>query len=806
MRNSTRFLSGKSLSTYHRAPSIESSLQESEGNLTLESGRVSYISAGSSKQLIPSSSKTLSHKIKAEVNRAFSRDHDSSSSLVLKPQDSSQIFQSCMDSSNETSTYKHFSLLSQRNDQQQKKDSPQSLQSWKEDVATGSGSSSFEYGRNKLSMSPLDPAKLWELSQQRITLEPSSYFNDSKQQSVSQPARENDSCRLTSYFPTPVDSSINGTKSSLARTSHRSTTFSDSQYNSNSEVSGERYDGSYSYSGTSRSQYRSQSNTGTSDQVESSELSNFFADISSLHVPVPSHGRYISSVSDITDQMNASFPWPDDHEVFYDEGDISEMVYKQNIRESLQGKSYMYHICQISDFTQAGETPRRLSYSGPSNTEPRPNSNGNQRINSLPGNSFEKNTDDSGYHFSETDENSSSNINPYKGAFNFENHQKLNKAVIINSSSSDMSQKKSDNAEGGTPRRRSLLPGLSYLMSDSDTSFMDSSTEPAKFQAFTSEVNDSPESCYKNGYYTSHQDKKVSPLQVSTIETSPMRLGRSVDLFDSSKLEMSDLETPKAICSKPPIIPPISRLDKLQVVDLKESPYKFRGRSEDNVLHCSSNENERDELSISDLTESPYKFRSKCSENIIQSKTNRKFYTIPEKRVEGVNIPHKRSQARYNDKENRVLDENRHHTAPMLRNKKKKGIKAKSAEKHSKPKTHVSALKYSCYAYSDTDSDGDIPSDFSARSQYGDASEQEFEFSPMKSYRRESTSRTALKSVENSPTFSPIITPDRMNTEKVCNANGPLMKPFVSTPVPRSAHGGSENALYLVDEPSTIAV
>lgn len=299
--------------------------------------------------------------------------------------------------------------------------------------------------------------------------------------------------------------------------------------------------------------------------------------------------------------------------------------------------------------------------------------------------------------------------------------------------------------------------------------------------------------------------KKVSPLQVSTIETSPMRLGRSVDLFDSSKLEMSDLETPKAICSKPPIIPPISRLDKLQVVDLKESPYKFRGRSEDNVLHCSSNENERDELSISDLTESPYKFRSKCSENIIQSKTNRKFYTIPEKRVEGVNIPHKRSQARYNDKENRI-EENRYHTAPMLRNKKRKGIKAKSAEKHSKPKTHVSALKYSCYAYSDTDSDGDIPSDFSARSQYGDASEQEFGFSPMKSYRRESTSRTALKSVENSPTFSPIITPDRMNREKVCNANGPLMKPFVSTPVPRSAHGGSENALYLVDEPSTIAV
>lgn len=798
MKNSTRFLSGKSLSTYHRAPSIESSLQESDGNLTLESGRVSYISASSSKQLIPSSSKTPSYKIKAEVNRAFSCNHDSSSGPVLKPQDSSQSFQSCMDSSNEISTYKHFSLLNQKNDQQQKKDSPQSLQSWKEDVATGSGSSSFEYGRKKLSMSPLDPAKLWELSQQRITLEPSSYFNDSKQQSVSQPARENESCRLTSYFQTPVDSSINGTKSSLARTSHRSTTFSDSQYNSNSEVSGERYDGSYSYSGTSRSQYRSQSNTGMSDQVESSELSNFFADISSLHVPVPSHGRYISSVSDITDQMNASFPWPDDHEVFYDEGDISEMVYKQNIRESLQGKSYMYHICQISDFTQVGETPRRLSYNGPSNSDSCPISNVSQRNNSLPGNSVEKNTDDSGYHFSETEDNSSSNINPYKGAFNFENHQKLNKAVIINSSS--------DNTEGGTPRRRSLLPGLSYLMSDSDTSYMDNSTEPAKYQDFTPEVNDSPESCDKNGYYTSHQNKKVSPLQVSTIETSPMRLGRSVDLFDSSKLEMSDLETPKAVCLKPPIIPPISRLEKLQVVDLKESPYKFRGRSQDNAPHSSSNEKERDELSIFDLTESPYKFRSKCSENIIQSKTNRKFYTIPEKRVEGVNVPHKRSQARYNDKENRVLDENRYHTASMLRNKKRKGIKVKSAEKHSKPKTHVSALKHSCYAYSDTDSDGDIPSDFSARSQYGDASEQEFGFSPMKNYKRESTSRTALKSVENSPTFSPIITPNHMNREKVCNANGPLMKPFVSTPVPRSALGGSENALYLVDEPSTIAV
>lgn len=42
-----------------------------------------------------------------------------------------------------------------------------------------------------------------------------------------------------------------------------------------------------------------------------------------------------------------------------------------------------------------------------------------------------------------------------------------------------------------------------------------------------------------------------------------MRLGRSVDLFDFSKLEMSDLEILKVICLKFFIIFFILRLDKL---------------------------------------------------------------------------------------------------------------------------------------------------------------------------------------------------------------------------------------------------
>lgn len=42
-----------------------------------------------------------------------------------------------------------------------------------------------------------------------------------------------------------------------------------------------------------------------------------------------------------------------------------------------------------------------------------------------------------------------------------------------------------------------------------------------------------------------------------------MRLGRSVDLFDFSKLEMSDLEILKGICSKFFIIFFILRLEEL---------------------------------------------------------------------------------------------------------------------------------------------------------------------------------------------------------------------------------------------------
>lgn len=808
-KNPPRFLSGKSLSTYHRAPSIESSLQESVGNLTMESGRMSYVSANSTKQLISSNSKNSSSKIETEINKAFSHDQASSVGLVMKFEDSPQSFHSIVNKSSGNSSNENLSFTSQnkKSYQMHEKTSPQSAQSWRDEKISGSGNSSLEFGEKKLSMSPLDPAKLWELSQQRMTLEYSTDFHNTAQH-ISQSTRENNSCHQNSQMVSPVHFHTRGTRSSSARTSHYSTTFSDSQYNSNSEVSGERYDGSYSCSNSSRMQFPSQGQSGTTDNAESSELSNFFADISSLHVPKSVHGRFISSVSDIVDPVNGSFPWPDDHEVFYDEGDISELVYKQNIMESLQGKSYMYHICPISDATQLGETPRRLSYNRPSNMDPFPFGDMTQRSTSLSRINTEKSTDDSGYHFSdEADDNLSRNSKSFKGmdsVFKCEDTANFNRAVIIDSASSAMSLMRSNHTEEGTTKRKSLLPGLSYLMSDSDTSYMDNSLEPASYLAGSPMQGEiSAESCKILDSHTSSQNKKDSPLQVSTIDTSPQRFGRSVDLFNSSRLEMSDLETPKA-CLKPPSVPPLSRMEKLQVIELKESPYKFRERSQENFPYSSVNERERNQLHISDLSESPYKFRSKGSEHILPSTTNRKFYTIPEKQGEGMGAPNKQSKVHYKDKENRFVEENIFFTAPRPKNKKRKGRNAKSAAKHSQPKTHISAFKNSCYAYSDTDSDGDLPSDFSSRSQYGDESDQAFGFSPLKTSKTES--RRPLKSLENSPTFSPIITPDRMNKEKVCNASGPIMKPCVSTPVPKSMNVGSDNSLFLVDEPSTIAV
>ncbi|XP_061191359.1 uncharacterized protein LOC133199560 [Saccostrea echinata] len=811
-KTSAQFFSGESLSTYHRAPSIESSMQESEGNLTIESGRVSYISSSSTKQLISSTAKTTKsprYQVKAEVNQTFSPDQVSPSGYISKQQGSPRSVPSCnnsyVKSSIENSSINYIeekpSLQSFH-----RESSTERLRSGKEGAGVpGSGNSSFEYNRKKISMSPLDPAKLWELSQQRITLENSRALQDSQQHGISPRSREGNSFYMTSP-DAPSDSVISSRRNSSARTSHYSTTFSDSQYNS--EVSGER-DGA-NYSGTSRSQWTSQSQTGSWDNAEPSELSEFFADISSLHFPAPGHSRrFISSLSETTDPQNSSFPWPNDNDVFYDEGDISELVYKQRIREALHGKSYMYHICEISDAT----TPKRLSYNKQSSGSSPPFINVTQRSHSLGRISSEKSTDDSGYHYSEEAE---TNVNQSVNSYNRRDcvpktdcHINLNRALMMSHTSSSSSPVGTDYTGDGTSIRKSLLPGLSYLMSDSDTSYLKNSLNSSSpFMDAPLQHSITVESC-KEINDSNSQQNNVSPLQVSVIETSPHRLGRSVDLFNSSRLELSDLEGPKAVNSQFPVVPSMLQLEKLQVLELKESPYKFRERCSDHVSSSVSLVKGKDDLNITDLMESPYKFRSQGYGNTTQNKTDRKFYTIPEKREKNLDIPCRtKSKIAHEDKENRIIGENECYLAPVSRNRNKKGRKARTTykKKCTKPRTRVSALKNSCYAYSDTDSDGEVASDFSCRSQYGGTSDCDFGFS---SFTREGQNfsgkdtRTALRSVENTPIFSPIVTPDHVDRERVCNASGPIMKPVVSTPVTRST---GENRLLFIDEPSTIAV
>lgn len=792
-KKSAKRFSAKSLSTYHRAASIESSLQESEGNLTMESGRVSYTSLSSTKPLISSASKTSMYRVRAEVNKTLSPESDASSAHVFNYQWSPKSPLSCSNSwnfENEKSSCEYDKNLSQS-----KKDSPQSVQSWKEDaVVPGSGNSAFEYSGKKLSMSPLDPAKLWELSQQRITTINSSDLYDSS--CIIPKARENISYQMNDEVDA-CESNISGRRSSSTRTSHYSTTLSDSQYNSNSEVSGERYDTNYSNSGSSRSQFNSLNQVETSEHVQSSELSNFFADISSLHVPTSGQNRYISSVSETTDILNSSFPWSHDHEVFYDEGDISELVYKQNIRESLLGKSYMYHICPISDATRLGDMSRRLTSN---------NSYCTSNVTHTSDSMARISTDDSGFNYSEEAQNNESLCASNKGMDSVmsADNARLNSLMSRSSTSSRTSPIRPDHTGDSTPIRYSLLPGLSYLMSDSDTSCLEKSMQSTKSVAdSTLQHNNKTESCLKLNQSTS-QDVKVSPLQVSVIETSPLRLGRSVDLFNSSRQEQSDFETPNIVHSDSPVISPKTKLEQLRVLELKESPYKFRGRQDENVPVSSSSVKKEDAPSIYNLTESPYKFRSQGFEN-----TSRKFYTIPEKRGDVMNVPHKtRSKLAYENKENRIMDGSAYLTAPSRNRKKKEGnVKSGYKEKHSKPRNRVSALRNSCYAYSDTDSDGEVASNFSSRSQYGDDSDDTYGFSPCKKGNQNSArkdSRTALRSVENAPIFSPIVTPDRLDREKVCNASGPIMKPVFSTPLTRGE--GIDNTQFLMDKPSTIAV
>jgi hypothetical protein len=654
-------------------------------------------------------------------------------------------------------------------------------------------------------MSPLDPSKLWELSQQRITAANSSNLGDSS--CMIPKARENDLYHMNNELE-DVGPNVSSGRSFSTRTSHHSTTFSDSQYNSNSEVSGERYGTHYSNSGGSSNQFNSLSQADPSENAQSSELSTFFADISSLHVPKSGQNRCFSSVSESTDFLNSSFPWPHDHDVFYDEGDISELVYKQNIRESLLGKSYMYHICPISDATRMGDMSRTLSCNGDTcaNNNSYCMSNVGHSSDSMDRISTGKSTDDSGYNYSEEADNNKSLCVTNKGMDSVKSADiaRLSSPMSMSSHATPI---RPNHTGDGTPRRYSFLPGLSYLMSDSDTSYLDKSLQSTEPDAHSpSQRSNKTESFQKSNHSTSlsnhseSQNVEVSPLQVSSIETSPLRLGRSVDLFNSSRVEQSDSENTDIVHSNSPVPPHKSKLEQLRVMDLKESPYKFRGLHGENVP---VSKKKRDELNISNLTESPYKFRFQGFEN-----TRKKFYTIPEKRGEGMNVAHKtRSQCVYEDKENSTTDRSVYLTAPSRNRKKNDGNVGRThKERHSKPRNRVSALRNSCYAYSDTDSDGEVASNFSSRSQYGDDSDDSCGFSPYKKGKKfgRKDSRTALRSVENTPIFSPIVTPDCLDREKVCNASGPIMKPVFSTPVTRGE--GIENSLFLIDNPSTIAV
>lgn len=271
--------------------------------------------------------------------------------------------------------------------------------------------------------------------------------------------------------------------------------------------------------------------------------------------------------------------------------------------------------------------------------------------------------------------------------------------------------------------------------------------------------------------------RQNSSLDVTDYDDSPHRLGRSIDLFDRVRYRnnITDVE----MDSNTPIR------------ELKESPYKFRfverKDKENKYTHEVQRANNRRHSSILP--------QQKKAENITGKVISRSSSKLRE-----INQTYdlENSEPFTNIKPRTIVDDfKKKHVA---RNCQKKV----PAYRNDLSLYQSESMTNPCYSYSDTESEADI----SGRSHIGPNKYDRVQHHP-KSFRTPISAgegkREVLKRLDNTPGFSPILTPDDVEAIQSCNTSSDIVKPIVSTPKinPEVYTVGFR---YIDDSPSTIEV
>ncbi|XP_052106330.1 uncharacterized protein LOC127738891 [Mytilus californianus] len=401
------------------------------------------------------------------------------------------------------------------------------------------------------------------------------------------------------------------------------------------------------------------------------------------------------------------------------------------------------------------------------------------------------------------------------------------------------------------------LPGLSYLLSESDTTswYSDKSVinktpshneENTSFEDITL-ADESVKEDHKSVRFEDQtpvknlQRSNLTPVKVAVMNNSPFRPGKIIreDLtpVKLEKFSNSPFRPGKSLLKKSSLSKPLHRSSKdssLSVSEFDDSPQRL-GRSIDLF------DRERYRNSVADMTDdvfakssdtevrelenSPYKFRSKDTSDYKESKEN--VYSLGSWRHQSsTTSQHNYSSEPKSKDGSRYLSEveTTNKTYNVQKNDSFTNIKPRTIvddfkKKHVPRNTQKKAPAYTndlslyqseavtnpCYAYSDTESEAEI-SRRSSKGPYKDERVRRHS-SHFHTPVQNEGKRQVLRRLDNTPGFSPILTPgDREIIQSSESLNGgSVVKPIVSTPKINSDFY-KEGLRYIDESPGTIEV
>ena len=267
--------------------------------------------------------------------------------------------------------------------------------------------------------------------------------------------------------------------------------------------------------------------------------------------------------------------------------------------------------------------------------------------------------------------------------------------------------------------------------------------------------------------------RQNSSLDVTDYDDSPHRLGRSIDLFDRVRYRNS-----------------ITDVENTPIRELRASPYKFR------FLERKDKEN---------------KYTHE-----VQRANNRRHSSILPQQKKAENITSKiisRSSSKLREMNQTYDLENSEHFTnikprTIVDDFKKKHVARNCQKKVPAYRNDLSlyqseAMTNPCYAYSDTESEADISRSHIGPNKYGRVQHHSNSFrTPISTGEGK---RKVLKRLDNTPGFSPILTPNDVEAIQSCNTCSDIVKPIVSTPK-INPEVYTVGLRYIDDSPSTIEV